>query len=917
MSDSFDTDNLNGIPNIEICENETVNVSDSFVQLSGYCKMDIINKNIEQVFKNLLRVNVDVNAISNTSKSVFIFTKSIDPREVDIAKIIKNDKELITFIEKPYPRIEEKFSYIEYLHKSGVAIYSAHDLTLLRANKTFFEFIKEPYNKKENCIGKNIGHFFKGFTGSSMEQIWKDMMSSGEALYIKEYVHFNIERGNTYWDFSAVPMQEDGKVKYIIINTINMTDRVQNRIHIEEQNKLLKHKEEQLNLITENMNDALFIVNKDGTYEYYNDHAVKMARQVGIIGACGNLVFDSMYYDPSGIEITKYNIPSKKILSGEEVQNVVVRVERPDYTFYFNFNGSPIYNADGEIISAILCFRNITEKYKHEQEIKEKKDQLETVFETIPDSLIVSDKDGNIIATNPVADYIAKDSLFMPIKKGNLEYNFGVIQYLDMEHNPIPIDEMPHKRVSRGEKINNFKYIVKLLNSEIYIESYATPIFDNNGNFVMSILCCRNITDLVNKEREIIKQKELLEATIENMNDAIVIFDKIGSVILANAEARKRYPHINTNTRSENVHDGLNCFDMDNNHIPPENLPSRRVMKGERISNERLTIKYPDRSVVIEVNAVPVFDDENNLISAVVSHHDITQIIEYEEALKDQNSKILQSEREKNEILRNVIEMKDEFLTTITHEFKTPLSVIHAAVQAINELYSKEMSDNIKKHIQRIRINSLRQIRLVNNLLDITKYNAGHIKIYNKNLDIVFLTKAITQSVKVYANQKEINLQFSSDIEFKEIAIDDEKYERILLNLLSNAIKFTPKGKSVYVHVTYEDDKVFVIVKDEGVGIPENKREIIFERFGQVDSSLTRQAEGTGIGLSLVKSLISAMDGTIAVESKINQGSTFTLSLHANTINKTESIPTLQNKTNGRITQSVAIEFSDIYIYEK
>ncbi|KNY25940.1 sensor histidine kinase [Pseudobacteroides cellulosolvens] len=914
MSGSFDTDNLNEIPYIMICGNEAIDVSDSFLQLSGYCSMEIINKNIEQVFKNLLKANIDVDSINNTPKSLFIFTKSIDPREVEIAKATKNNKELITFIEKPHSRIEEKFSYIEYLHKSGVAIYSADDLTLLRANKTFFEFIKEPYNNKEGCIGKSVGDFLKDFTGSPMEQIWKDMMNSGEALYIKEFAHFNSERGNTYWDFSAVPMKEDGKVKYIIINSINMTDRVLNRIHIEEQNKLLKHKEEQLRLITENMNDALFIVNKDGTYEYYNDHAVKIANQIGIIDAHGNLVLDYIYYDQTGIEITKDGIPSSKILSGEEIQNVVVRVERPEYTFYFNFNGSPIYNADGQIISAIFCFRDITEKYKHEQEIKEKKDQLETVFETIPDSLIVSDKDGNIIATNPVADYIAKKFLFMPIEKGNLEYNFGVIQYLDMDHNPIPLDEMPHKRVSKGEKISNFKYITKISDLEIYIDSYATPIFDKNGNFVMSILCCRNITDLVNKELEIIKQKELVEATIENMNDAIVIFDKAGSVILANAEARKRYPHINTNTKIENVHTGLNCFDMDNNPIPVENLPTRRVIRGERISNERLTIKYPDRNVIIEVNAVPVFDGENNLISAVVSHHDITQIIEYEDTLKSQNSKLLKAEREKNEILRNVIEMKDEFLTTITHEFKTPLSVIHAAVQAINELYSKEMSDNIKKHIQRIRLNSLRQIRLVNNLLDITKYNAGHIKIYNKNIDIVFLTEAITQSVKVFANQKEINLQFSSDIEFKEIAIDDEKYERILLNLLSNAIKFTPKGKSIYVFVTCKDNKVFVIVKDEGVGIPENKRDIIFERFGQVDSSLTRQAEGTGIGLSLVKSLISAMGGNVSVESEINQGSTFTLSLHAKTINKTESIPVIQNQTNNRITQSVAIEFSDIYI---
>jgi PAS domain S-box-containing protein len=914
VSSSLDTDNLISIPYILIRGNEAVEASDSFLQLIGYCKIDILNKSIAQIFSNILRVEIDINKINNTPKGFFIFTKNIDPREVNITIKSINDEKIITFIEISRQRLEEKFSFIEYLHKSGVAIYSASDLTLLKANQTFIGFLDEPYNNKESCIGKRVDKIFKDFKGSTMENILSYLLSSGKPFYADEFMQDRYERGIAYWNFSIVPMHEEGKIKYFIVNSIDVTERVLNRISIEEKNKKLNHKEEQLQLITENMTDALIIINKDGTYKYYNEHAKKIAYRMNIIDGNGNIQLNSIYYEESCEEITKFNIPSSRVLRGEKIENVVIRVERPDRTSYFNLNGSPIYDSYGEITSAILCFQDITDKYIHEQEIKEKKEQLETVFETISDVLIVSDKDGNILATNPVADYIAKNYLSIPTENGNLEYDFGIIQYLDMEHNPILLDDMPHKRVSRGEKINNFKFIIKRLNVELYMDSNATPIFDNNGNFAMSILYCRNITDLVNKEREITKQKELLEATIENMNDAIVIFDETGSVILANAEARKQYPHINISTKTENIHYGYNCFDFNNNLITLENLPTMRVMTGERISNERLIIKCPDRSIIIEVNAVPVFDDENNLISAVVSHRDITQIIEYEAALGNQNAQLLKAEREKNEILRNVIEMKDDFLTTITHEFKTPLSVIHAAVQIINELYSKELSDKVKKHIQRIQLNSFRQIRLVNNLLDITKYNAGHVKIHSKNMDIVFITQAITQSVKTFAKQKEINLQFSSDIEFKEMAIDDEKYERILLNLLSNAIKFTPKGKSVYVQVKSKDNNVFVAVKDEGVGIPANKRDIIFERFGQVDSSFTRQAEGTGIGLSLVKSLISAMGGTIVVESKVNHGSTFTLSLPVETINKKESMTKIINQPNDRITQSVAIEFSDIYI---
>ncbi|HEY9061086.1 MAG TPA: ATP-binding protein [Pseudobacteroides sp.] len=913
MISSFDTDNLNTTPYILIRENEAIDVSNSFLQLSGYSKADILNKSIQHIWEYLLRANVDIGKIMNTSMNSYIFTKNFDPREVDIIIQSINNEKLITIIEKPHTRIEEKFSYIEYLHKSGVAIYSAQDLILLKANKTFIEFLGEPCNK-ESCIGKRAEEFFVYFKGSFMENILSSLISTGKPFYADELKNDKCEKGVTYWDFSIVPMYDCGKIKYFIVNSINVTERVVNRISIQEKNRILKRKEQQLKLITENMNDALLIINKDGNYEYYNKHAKKTALELGIKGPGGKIALNSIYYDQSGIEITEDNIPSTRILQGEEIQNVVIRVERPNFTTYFNLNGSPIYGADREIISAILCLRNITEKYKHEQEIRDKKEMLETVFETISDSLIVSDKAGNILATNPVADYIAKDILSIPPDNGNLEHQFGTIQYLNLEHKPIPLDEMPHKRSSRGEKINNFKYIIKHKDLELYVDANATPIFDKNGNFVMSILCCRNITDLVNKEREIIKQKEQLEATIENMNDAIIIFDKAGSVIRANAEARRLYPHICVNSKVEYIHSDIKCFDMYNNPIAMENLPSIRVVRGERICNERLIIRHPDRSVIIEVNAVPVFDKDNNLVSAVVSQHDITQMVEYEEKLRNQNAQLLKAEREKNEILRNVIEMKDEFLTTITHEFKTPLSVIHAAVQIINDLYSKELPDKVKKHIQRIRLNSFRQIRLVNNLLDITKYYAGHVKVHSQNIDIVFITQAITQSVKAFANQKEINLEFTSDIGYKEIAIDGEKYERILLNLLSNAIKFTPKGKSVYVQVTCNENNIFVIVKDEGVGIPPNKMDVIFERFGQVDSSLTRQAEGTGIGLYLVKSLINVMGGTISVDSKIHEGSTFTLSLPIETKIKAESIPTLKKQTNDRITHSVAIEFSDIYI---
>jgi PAS domain S-box-containing protein len=306
-----------------------------------------------------------------------------------------------------------------------------------------------------------------------------------------------------------------------------------------------------------------------------------------------------------------------------------------------------------------------------------------------------------------------------------------------------------------------------------------------------------------------------------------------------------------------------------------------------------------------------IFSPKRGLFACLTK--DITEHKKLEEEILNQQKKLLKIEKEKNGALKKAIETKDEFLTTISHEFKTPLTVINAALQTIDSIYGDQLPENVNKHLQRIRTNSFRQLRLVNNLLDVTRYNAGGFKLNRKNIDIVFLTGAIVRSVDLYARQKGINIKYSTDIEKKEIAIDDEKYERVLLNLLSNAIKFTPRDKSVYINISYKNRKVIVTFKDEGIGIPKNKQKLIFERFGQVDNSLTRQAEGTGIGLSLVKALVEGMDGTITVESDVDKGSLFTLSIPAVKLRSVMPAESHANLQDSRIMKSTAIEFSDIY----
>lgn len=329
------------------------------------------------------------------------------------------------------------------------------------------------------------------------------------------------------------------------------------------------------------------------------------------------------------------------------------------------------------------------------------------------------------------------------------------------------------------------------------------------------------------------------------------------------------------------------------------------------------------------------YSDDGNLLgsicimTAVILHNPfflmtlttVVDAIERELLLRKQNRKInkqkellYESEKRQRELLEKDLVMKDEFITLITHEFKTPINVIYSAIQLIERVYINQIPHSVTNLIGSIKRNTFRQLRLVNNLLDITKLKSNQFKLKLKKVDIVFLTKLITESIEVYAEQKRINIDFKTNVSSKNTAIDDEKFERILLNLLSNAIKFTPEEGKITVDIKEikENKTIAISVSDTGIGIPKEKHEMIFHRFGQVENNLSRQAEGSGIGLALVKMLVIILDGKIEVKSQLDIGSTFTVTLPI----KEEIVyeeDELFSSSDDRLVNAINVEFSDIY----
>ena len=270
-------------------------------------------------------------------------------------------------------------------------------------------------------------------------------------------------------------------------------------------------------------------------------------------------------------------------------------------------------------------------------------------------------------------------------------------------------------------------------------------------------------------------------------------------------------------------------------------------------------------------------------------------------------------EKKKLEEAIHLESIRNEFFGNISHEFKTPLNIILGIVQLIDKNIELDniSKENLIRHVDIMKQNSYRLLRLVNNLIDISRIDIGYYNLQPSNYNIVKVIEDITLSIAEYVKHKKINLIFNTDVEEITLACDPDKIERVMLNLLSNAIKYTDDNGDIYVSLNKVNEDVVVSVKDSGVGIPNDKLELIFDRFGQANDILSRRCEGSGIGLSIVKSIVEMHGGKIEVFSEIGKGSEFVFNIPIKILEEENVILTCDNKDYH--VEKCNIEFSDIY----
>ncbi|WP_071120232.1 ligand-binding sensor domain-containing protein [Romboutsia timonensis] len=254
--------------------------------------------------------------------------------------------------------------------------------------------------------------------------------------------------------------------------------------------------------------------------------------------------------------------------------------------------------------------------------------------------------------------------------------------------------------------------------------------------------------------------------------------------------------------------------------------------------------------------------------------------------LVNERTNKLRKEMEKNEqLFKKVLSLeqnKNNYFVNLSHELRTPLNVLSSINQLIKEFTKKDnfiTPEKLSYYMGIMDRNCSRLLSLINNLIDHTKIENNSYIINKKDEDIVYLVEETVLDMKDYIEEKGLELNFDTDVEEKVIRCDKVDIERCIINLVGNAVKFTPEGGLIEVLLQDLDDKVKIIVKDNGIGISEENQKIIFDRFNQVVDESSEQKGGSGLGLTITKQLITLHNGEIYVESEVGVGSEFIIIL--------------------------------------
>ena len=493
----------------------------------------------------------------------------------------------------------------------------------------------------------------------------------------------------------------------------------------------------------------------------------------------------------------------------------------------------------------------------------------DTIIDSFNDIVIIADLENTIKSYNKRAyeffsfdkDFLKDKSIIDFMKSFEVNIHDKFVDEKEFDFNQI---------ITRSIFQENVKTIVlkkTFSRKDLFFKLgvYKHKIY--NDDIIGNIFILTDITDIYNAYKDLHKSNELMKQYVIEMKGIMDIRQR------TNKKKDNRVIHVNNIIN--NLHEGIivvdnaftdvscndaykNIFDftprefislkfLDNYKVEcigDTKSDIRDFLKNLRYKSEKKSEQFLFKNVIdgtekyfqITLNSIDSSDISNIKYHNVITFSDITE-------LKQQ------------EIL------KDDFFNMVSHELRTPITLIKSSLQALETICKDEITIKMKKYLNMMNKNSSRLLKLINNILDLSKAESGYMSPVVTYFDIVVITEDIVTSINVHANHKKnIQVIFEPNIEEAYLFFDKDMYEKILLNLLSNAIKFTPNNKFVYVDLIVKDQSFVLKVRDQGVGIPDDKLKDIFDKYNLESLSFETHKDNPLVGKYIW--IISRYNGT-------------------------------------------------------
>jgi len=844
-------------------------VNTKFCNLTGYTKEEVIGKNprilnsdttpkeyFTNLWQTILLGNEWNGELQNKKKNGEFYWES-----ALIAPIINDNKIITHFIAIKEDITERKLAETEKLRQSGLItslLDSIPDFIFFKdingvylgCNPSFAEFVGK---SKNEIIGKTDYDLFDKEIADFFRFNDNEMLSKKQSRNNEEWISYPDGRKILIDTLKTPYWASDGS----LIGLLGISRDITKRKEAEEELRLSSQKFE---AIISASPDGIGMASLDGKIQLMSE---KLALIHGYPLEEKDKNLDKTIYDfidASDHAILKENI--QKLLIGEKSKKIseYLALRKDNTKFNVDVNSSILLDSNGNPSSILFVERDITERKLAEEEIKRHAGLISSLLDSIPDIIFFKDINGVYLGGNPAFfEYTGKtrDEVI-----GKTDFDFFE------KETAISFIEQDKQILKSGIPKHNDLWITYPDGHKILVDTLKTPYFGTDGSVMGVLGISRNITERKMAEEALKQISTRLALATRAGGVGVWEFDIVNKILLWDEQMFEIYG-VKKNEKG-------NAYKTWRKSIHPDDVNRNDTeidlaVKGIKEFDTEYRIVWPNGSIHnVRVLATVQRDETGNQIRMIGTNWDITE--------QKKNEAVLLNAKLEAEMANK---SKSLFLANMSHEIRTPLNAIIGFSQLMNR--DTELSNVQKDYITSIIRAGEHLLTLINNILELSKVEAGRIILNSGNVDLYALIEDIQMIFKERVEYKHLQfiIEKANDLP-RIIFVDEHKLRQIMINLIGNAIKFTDEGGiAIRVRVdknNNEFSKLVVEIQDSGCGIAENELSKLYKHFVQTSSGI-KKSSGTGLGLALSRELAILMGGDISVNSTLGKGSIFTFNV--------------------------------------